>query len=246
MVYYDGRDEFDAADLIDWSQNRAAVGSYVPGHARGHTRAPLGGDFFKQATNCVEMFSKNWMKSAFLCRADQDLATHAALCTDKARVAMRKLNGGSLNEQVKCDISYLDLGMCKYNHGRQLSSPVQAKYVVLVLRRAVDGERLHIHNSYPMNWTFISSTEFQWRCSSTNWCSSTPRRTAWMLKIDRRLDLLKVEGLHGAIIWTTTTSSGGTSVDSWYIRTRAPASTYWWRNFNDCHHFKQNGCFFFF
>ena len=151
MICYDGIDEFDAADLIDWSQNRAAVGSYVPGHARGHTRAPLDGDFFQQETNCVEMFSNNCMKSAFLCRADQDWATHVALRTDKARVAMKKLDGGSLSEQVKVNISYLDLGMVKFNQGQQISSPVHARYVVLVLRRALDGHRLHIHNCYPIN-----------------------------------------------------------------------------------------------
>ena len=46
MISYDGMDEFDAADLIDWSQTRAVVGYYLPGHARGHARAPLGRDFF--------------------------------------------------------------------------------------------------------------------------------------------------------------------------------------------------------
>ena len=165
MVWYDGRDEFDAADLIDRLQNRAAVGSYVPGHARGHARAPLDRHFFPQKHNCVEMFSGDCMKSAFMCRPDQDWATHVALRTEKARVAMEKLDKGSLSEQVKVDISFLDLGMVKFNQGRQISNPVLAKYVVLVLRRAVDGEILHIHNSYPLNW-MLMSTDVHWRGSS--------------------------------------------------------------------------------
>ena len=91
------------------------------------------------------------MKTAFLCRADQDWVTHVALRTDRARVVMKKLEEGSLSEQVKVEISRLDLGMVKFSQGRQISSPVLARYVVLVLRRAVDGDNLHIHNSYPIN-----------------------------------------------------------------------------------------------
>ena len=143
------------------SQTRAAVGSHVPGHARGHTRAPLNSDFIPQDTNCVEMFSRNCSKSAFTCRADQDWATHVALRTVRARVAMRKLNEGSLSEQVKVEISRLDLDMVKFNYGSQISGPVLARYVVLVLRRAGDGDKLHIHNSYPINWKSIH--QWHWR-----------------------------------------------------------------------------------
>ena len=151
MVGYAGKNASDAGEIIDRSQGRPALSREYRAlaHPRGHSMAPESRWFLPTDYNCVEEYSRGCHKSAFVSRDDQNLATHVALCSEQGKKAMDKLNAGSENEQVKIDIRYLDIDMVNFDRGQIIARPKQARYVVLVLRHAMEKNSVHVHNSYP-------------------------------------------------------------------------------------------------
>ena len=149
MICYDGDCPKDAADIVDASHGRPSASSRAPSHVRGHAVAPPGRRLLRDI-DCVENFSYECMKSAFLSRGDQDRAVHEALISDAAGPAIHRLNSGSESELLKCDIRPLRIMMANFRNGEQISRPVRAKYVVVVLRHPTDDRPIHIHTCYPL------------------------------------------------------------------------------------------------
>ena len=165
-MFYDGVCADDAADVIDSSHGRPSASNRAPSHARGHTVAPPGRRLLGDI-DCVENFSRDCMKSAFLSRGDQDRAVHSALLSDAAESAFRKMNSGSESEQITCDVRHLQIMMANYRDGLQVTRPIRVKYVAVVLRHPMDDRSIHIHTCYPMGWTanvkiWIGQNQLQW------------------------------------------------------------------------------------
>ena len=156
MLFYSGVGPDDAAEVIDASLGRSSESSrgypMAPSHTRGHAVAPLGRRLLR-SIDCVKNFSSDCMKSAFLSRGDQDRAAHAALASEAGQEAIRKLNAGSESEQVKWDIRPLKIEMANFRNGQQISRPIRAKYVTVVLRHPMDCRSIHVHTCFPMGWT---------------------------------------------------------------------------------------------
>ena len=149
MIFYDGVCPEDAANVIDASNGKPSASNRAPSHARGHAVAPPGRRLLKDI-DCVENFSRDCMKSAFLSRGDQDKAVHTAMASEAAESAIRKMNSGSENEQIKCDVRHLRIMMANFRNGQQITRPIQVKYVAVLLRHPTDDRSIHIHTCYPM------------------------------------------------------------------------------------------------
>ena len=119
----------------------------------------LGEMIFLGSEECVEFYSTNTTKTAFVDRFEQEVFLHYCLTTDVARTAMDRLHWGSLSEKVEVDISEMELEMVRYVD-RSLVSWAAARRAVLV--RVVFNECLPTKHrcgsidfeNYSKDWIF--------------------------------------------------------------------------------------------
>ena len=94
----------DAAQVLLKSQGRPGRGFCVPGHARGHAMVSISNMDFIGKEECVQQYSENERKTAFIERSQQDSCLHYCLTTVEARIAMG---------ETKCRFSKRD---CETGH----------------------------------------------------------------------------------------------------------------------------------
>ena len=150
MIGYHGESSHEAAAVLLGSQGTPARGFRDPGHARGHAMVALGEMVFLGSEECVEYYSTNTAKTAFVDRFEQNVCLYYCLTTDEARTAMDRLNWGSLSETVEVDISEMELEMVRYVD-RSLVLWAAARRAVLVLRHQEYNDDVHVHTIYPVS-----------------------------------------------------------------------------------------------
>jgi preprotein translocase subunit SecA len=145
---YVGKNDADAAVVLDNSQNRRAASSNAaglysnPAHPRGHSSHNIVGGQYDR----VEEYSASStpsIKTGFLCRSDQDIAAHIALSSQDAQNAMAFMNGlsshGPYNDQYNCTVKlpgslFGGLQAANWNNRVRQGLPQPINEVVIVLR----------------------------------------------------------------------------------------------------------------
>ena len=189
MVAYRGQNFVDAAKILLKSQGRPALGFNVPGHARGHAMVSSVEMTFLDAEESVETYSKNSTKTAFTTRSCQDVCLRYCLCSEEVRMAMERLNDGSMSETVTIDITPLDMEMVTYVDGL-FAGWTEAQRAVLVLRHQEFDDDAHVHTFYPVEtasdasqspsplFSFPSSTPLPYSSPSSSPSSSLSPSTS--------------------------------------------------------------------
>ncbi|XP_043467857.1 uncharacterized protein LOC122502052 [Leptopilina heterotoma] len=151
---YQGRSPYDAARVIDDSQNGRCHPGGLKGHPRGHASHPsaTGSD------DSVENYSRGSWKTGFLSRNDQNYVGNLAFNTSSAQRAMESLNNGSNSEAV--NLSIRDLGEDDLPQGQEFrngsadGSPRRISVLTIVFRHHMQQQNnrmadVFVHTFYP-------------------------------------------------------------------------------------------------